>query len=210
MKYIAIIIFIVGMVFPTSTFAQSKGDKDQVSVRVDGLGCPYCAYGLEKKIKKLKGIKKIKIDIEEGIMTFNYPSEEKISLATIDQQVADAGYTPISVEITRYDGKKEVLKMEEKTFDEADLVEETFFVAGKCDMCRSRIEGTAKRMKGVADAKWIQESQMLTVRYHPDFHAVEDIHKAIAKIGHDTEKYSAKDKVYRDLPACCHYDRKAK
>ena len=35
-----------------------------------------------------------------------------------------------------------------------------------------------------------------------------DIQKKIAEVGHDTEKYSADDKVYENLPGCCHYKRK--
>ena len=30
------------------------GQNDQFTLRVEGLGCPFCAYGLEKKIQKSK------------------------------------------------------------------------------------------------------------------------------------------------------------
>lgn len=35
-----------------------------------------------------------------------------------------------------------------------------------------------------------------------------DIHKAVAKIGHDIEKEKASDEVYNGLAACCKYERK--
>ena len=32
-----------------------------IAVTVNGLACPFCAYGIEKKIKRLNGVKEIKI-----------------------------------------------------------------------------------------------------------------------------------------------------
>jgi hypothetical protein len=34
---------------------------------------------------------------------------------------------------------------------------------------------------------------------------MDDIQKAIAQIGHDTEKFKAPDEVYNKLPECCLY-----
>ena len=39
---------------------------------------------------------------------------------------------------------------------------------------------------------------------------LEDIHKAIANVGYDTDKIKAKDEVYKDLHKCCKYDRLTK
>ena len=38
---------------------QAQKQMDQFQVQVDGLGCPFCAYGLEKKFKEFKGIKNV-------------------------------------------------------------------------------------------------------------------------------------------------------
>ena len=80
---------------------------DQFEVQVDGLGCPFCAYGLEKKFKELKGIKKVKIDIETGDFTFTYPSEKGLTLEDVKKQVEKAGYTPITSKVTRASGAVE-------------------------------------------------------------------------------------------------------
>ena len=31
---------------------------EQVSVRVDGLACPFCAYNIEKRVKTLEGVER--------------------------------------------------------------------------------------------------------------------------------------------------------
>ena len=86
---------------------------------------------------------------------------------------------------------------------------ETFKVYGNCGMCEARIEKAAKGVDGVSSADWDQETKMIEVKYNPDEVEMMDIHKAIAKVGHDTEKVEAEDKVYEGLPGCCKYERKS-
>lgn len=82
-----------------------------------------------------------------------------------------------------------------------------FKVYGSCSMCKTRIEKAAKSVEGVSSADWNQETEMLTVSFDASKAKVDDIHKAIAKVGHDTDKVKADDKVYDALPQCCHYKR---
>lgn len=82
---------------------------------------------------------------------------------------------------------------------------EIFTVSGSCDLCKKRIEKATKSVKGVSSAVW----DVKTKKIHVEFDAMETnlsaIQKAIAKAGHDTEKFKADDKTYESLPACCHY-----
>lgn len=80
-------------------------------------------------------------------------------------------------------------------------------VSGKCGMCETRIEKAALSVKGVESAEWDKESGKLEVVYNADKANSEKIQKAIAKAGHDTELYTASDKVYEKLPECCKYER---
>ena len=80
-----------------------------------------------------------------------------------------------------------------------------FKVSGKCDMCKDRIETAAKSVNGVMKADWNIEKQMLNIDFDPSKTNSDEIQKAIAKVGHDTEKYKAKDEVYNKLPECCLY-----
>ncbi len=84
---------------------------------------------------------------------------------------------------------------------------ETFKVSGKCDMCKTRIEKTAKA-EGATKANWDEKTAMVTVTFDPAKTSVDAISKKLAAVGHDTEKYKADDKVYEALPSCCHYRTK--
>ena len=79
-----------------------------------------------------------------------------------------------------------------------------FVVKGNCGMCKDRIENAAL-VKGVKFVEWDKVTDTLTVIYRTDKVTVEDLHKAVAEVGHDTEKVKAKDEVYKKLPACCLY-----
>ncbi len=83
---------------------------------------------------------------------------------------------------------------------------ETFKVWGACDMCKTRIEKTAKA-EGASSASWDSKTMMLTVAFDPSKTNKDALSKKLASVGHDTEKYKAPDDVYSKLPGCCHYSR---
>ena len=80
-----------------------------------------------------------------------------------------------------------------------------FYVGGSCEMCKERIEKAAKSVDGVLLAVWNQAGQELHLDFDPDKTTADDVAKAVAAVGHDTEKFKAEDSVYNALPECCLY-----
>ena len=87
-----------------------------------------------------------------------------------------------------------------------NITKSTFKVKGECGMCKERIETTAKK-SGATYANWNSDSQQLIVEYDAGKVSPDEILKKIADVGHDNEKFSATDEVYRNLPGCCLYPR---
>jgi len=81
-----------------------------------------------------------------------------------------------------------------------------FKVYGNCGMCEKRIEKAAK-IEGVTFADWDEDSKMLTVTFDSTKVKPGQVHKAVAAVGHDTEKERASDEVYAQLHGCCQYER---
>jgi len=81
----------------------------------------------------------------------------------------------------------------------------TFKVYGSCEMCKERIESAAKSVKGVVSASWNSNNKMVQLQTDAAIGNSDVIQKAIAAVGHDTEKFKAPDKVYMELPDCCLY-----
>ncbi|MFT4072907.1 MAG: copper chaperone [Dysgonamonadaceae bacterium] len=82
-----------------------------------------------------------------------------------------------------------------------------FTVKGNCETCKTRIEKTAKSVKGVESAVWEQKTGMLHLNYDPKQTSPGAISKAIALVGHDTQYDKAPNKAYNALPGCCKYKR---
>jgi copper chaperone CopZ len=80
-------------------------------------------------------------------------------------------------------------------------------VAGNCEMCEKRIEKAAFSVKGVKSAEWHADHKDIHLIIDENKCSVEDVAKAIAKAGHDTEIVKAKDEDYEKLHGCCMYER---
>jgi len=208
MKNLLIIIISVFAFTITSNNVSAQSDRDQIEVQVDGLGCPFCAYGLEKKFKEFKGIKDVKIEMETGQFNFTFPSEKALSLEKIQNQVDKAGYTAVTTKITRADGTVE--KSEQNVTElseESKVVVKDIFVAGNCGMCQARIEKTAKNINGVVSVSWDKDNKMLKLEFDSSQTSIGEVSDAIAKSGHDTKYSKADEEVYNELPGCCQYER---
>jgi periplasmic mercuric ion binding protein len=87
---------------------------------------------------------------------------------------------------------------------------EKFKVFGNCGMCENRIEKAVSELDGVSKADWDKETKILEVSFDESKLKLVDIHKAVAVVGHDTEKEKASDDVYNALAGCCKYERESK
>ncbi len=206
MKKTVILTLVVGIM--TLFSANAQKEMDQFMVQVDGLGCPFCAYGLEKKFKEFKGIKKVKIDIETGDFSFSYPAEKALTMEAVEKQVEKAGYTPITSKIIRANGSVEESGTSVSAIrSDKSLIAEKIHVAGKCGMCEARILKATKDIPGVATASWDVDTKMLLVNFDPTATSMNAIEEGVAAAGHDTKNIKATDSKYKGLPACCKYER---
>jgi len=199
------ILIVLFVAFGFSAFGQI----DNFNLKVDGIGCPFCAYGLDKKFKKVEGLKKFGIDMEEGLVSFEVPSKEMLTANAVIKIVDDAGYTPVSYKIIRGDGSIQEGKADVaivKDLPQGELLEASFTVAGKCTMCKKRIENAALSLDQVYRANWSEEEQMLHIQYQGEDDAMA-VSRAVAQAGHDTKAVRAKKRTYRKLPGCCKYKR---
>ena len=70
------------------------------TVRVDGLSCPFCAYSLEKQLKKVNGTGDVAIEVNEGIAELSARKGESLGIEELDEAVGKAGFTPRGITIT--------------------------------------------------------------------------------------------------------------
>jgi len=77
------------VVVPAAVFAAQT----HYRLQVDGLACPFCAYGIEKQLTRTDGVKDINVDINAGTVTVTMADGTKMSKSQADRIVKDAGFT---------------------------------------------------------------------------------------------------------------------
>ena len=88
-------LFITAFVLLWSSMTLAAGT--QYDLRVDGLSCPFCAYGIEKKLKKTEGVESVDIDLHRGLVIVKTREGVKLTEAQMKRLVKDAGFTLISL-----------------------------------------------------------------------------------------------------------------
>lgn len=83
--------FLVPLLLLWSLAALAAGT--QYAMRVDGLACPYCAYGIEKKLKQIEGVEKIDVDLDKGLVTVAVREGVELTEPQMKQLFKDAGFT---------------------------------------------------------------------------------------------------------------------
>lgn len=97
---------------------------------------------------------------------------------------------------------------EDHTAIDSKNAEHTMFkVSGNCNLCQERIEAAAKDVKGVISANWDVQTKLLHLNFDKSTTNKENISKAVATIGHDTELHKASKEAYDNLHSCCQYTR---
>lgn len=74
--------------------AASKKSVNHLLIRVDGLACYFCAYGLERYFKKSGKIAAFDMNMEKGIVEATlYKGKSLLAVETVNQYIYDAGFT---------------------------------------------------------------------------------------------------------------------
>ncbi len=62
-------------------------------IEVDGLACPFCAYGIEKKLLAVQGVEGVETHIGEGVVMVTMEEGIALDEAVAKQAVREAGFT---------------------------------------------------------------------------------------------------------------------
>ncbi len=96
-KLVLSLIFLTLTLFGATLYAGDDDTKklkgDNIQIEVDGISCPFCAYGLEKKLKALDSIDQLDIDLNEGLIKITLKKGKEISQKDVKEKVAEAGFT---------------------------------------------------------------------------------------------------------------------
>ena len=73
----------------------------QYLMRVDGMACPFCAYGIEKKLHAIEGVEQVDVNLEQSLVTVNVDEGTRLNEEQMKELFKDAGFTYRSMKETR-------------------------------------------------------------------------------------------------------------
>ena len=76
-----------------ATPGQAQETKSGYTVEVDGLACPFCAYGIEKQLLAIEGVQTVETDIKLGTVTVTTQPGSSLEEETARKAVEAAGFT---------------------------------------------------------------------------------------------------------------------
>ena len=68
-------------------------DATAYTFQADGLACPFCAYSIEKQVKRIPGVETINIDIKKGTVTVTMAAGATLDEAVALKAVEAAGFS---------------------------------------------------------------------------------------------------------------------
>ena len=89
--------------------AQSANTPEKVFIKIEikGLACPYCAYGMEKALKKVAGIDKVDIELKTGLAYMSTPIAQKPTAESLEKIIVDGGFSVGDIEFSHQPFQKE-------------------------------------------------------------------------------------------------------
>lgn len=68
-----------------------------IRVQILGMSCPFCAYGVEQKLKRLEGVEELDVDLAPGIATLTMEEDADVSNQKLKDTVDDAGFEAAAI-----------------------------------------------------------------------------------------------------------------
>lgn len=80
--------------------APGQAEVTRAVVAVEGMSCPFCAFGVEKRLKDVPGVAKVTVDMAGGTAALVAGEGKSLDLGRINPAVKAAGFTPGALKIT--------------------------------------------------------------------------------------------------------------
>ncbi len=69
-----------------------------VRLKVDGMVCPFCAYGLEKRLEEIASIDAVLIRISDGLVQIRTKEGQELTDETLTDAVRKSGFSLREIE----------------------------------------------------------------------------------------------------------------
>jgi copper chaperone CopZ len=75
-----------------------------LTVSVDGMACPFCAFGVEKRLRGVDGASSIEVSMKDGTATITAQEGRSVEVSQVPGAIRDAGFSPGTIRISARGG----------------------------------------------------------------------------------------------------------
>lgn len=83
---------VAGIAGTSASMPAAAAHSSYYQLQVAGLACPFCAYGIEKKLHGIAGVQEVQTDIKSGSVYIRMSAGTALDEATAEQAVRAAGF----------------------------------------------------------------------------------------------------------------------
>lgn len=87
---------VLGMLIATAVLAEVV---QVVEVKIKGMTCPFCVYGIEKNLSQMPGVEQVQVSLEQKRARVTMQPGATADPEGIKKIIQDAGFTPESVTV---------------------------------------------------------------------------------------------------------------
>lgn len=93
MRFFALKIFLIFFIITINSVISSANQtlEEELNITVYGMRCVGCELGIEREIKKMKGVISVKADSSKNVITVRY-KKDLIKIDTIIDKITELGY----------------------------------------------------------------------------------------------------------------------
>lgn len=88
-QFRAILLAVAALGLATTAIAAQP----RYQIQVDGLACPFCAYGIEKKLRAIPSVERVETNIKEGTVVVVMKDGATLDRPRVERAVREAGFT---------------------------------------------------------------------------------------------------------------------
>ena len=110
------LIIILGVFITTPMFYQPAfAEIQSIEMQVDGMTCPFCVYGIEKKLKALQEVTDASSNLKTGIVDIVLKEDAPLDIEKLNKAILESGFTPGKIKI-KATGELTMHKLEGKQY----------------------------------------------------------------------------------------------
>lgn len=84
-----LLLLLASLMFSVAALAAGN----QYTLGVKGVACPYCAYGVEKRLNKVDGVENVSVDIGDSVVRVTMAEGSTLTESKARTAVEEAGFT---------------------------------------------------------------------------------------------------------------------